>query len=175
MAKQVAVLAVNPVNGMGLFTYLESFFEHGIPFRTFAVADTPHIKTNSGIVLTLDDTIARLKGHESEYDALVFACGDAIPRFAEQASASYNQDMMAVIHAFAAADKLLIGHCAAALIFEKCNAIAGRQVAVHPLAKPAIRQAIPTDAAIQVDGRILTARDEKELPALIPHLLEALR
>ena len=27
MAKKVAVLAVNPVNGFGLFQYLEAFFE----------------------------------------------------------------------------------------------------------------------------------------------------
>ncbi len=175
MTKKVAVLAVNPVNGMGLFTYLESFFENKIPFRTFSVADTPHIKTNSGVSLTLDDTIDRLKGHESEYDALVFACGDAIPRFAEQVSASYNQDMLAVIRTFGAAGKLLVGHCAAALMFEKCDTIRGCKVAVHPLAKPAIRQGIPTDAAFEIDGRILTARDEKELPTLIPHLLDMLR
>lgn len=30
MAKKVAVLAVNPVNGCGLFQYLETFFENGI-------------------------------------------------------------------------------------------------------------------------------------------------
>ena len=33
MAKKVAVLAVNPVNGCGLFQYLEAFFENGIPCR----------------------------------------------------------------------------------------------------------------------------------------------
>ena len=30
MAKKVAVLVVNPVNGSGLFQYLETFFENGI-------------------------------------------------------------------------------------------------------------------------------------------------
>lgn len=30
MAKRVAVLAVNPVNGLGLFQYLESFYENQI-------------------------------------------------------------------------------------------------------------------------------------------------
>lgn len=43
MAKKVAVLVVNPVNGSGLFQYLETFFENGIPFRTFAVADTTNV------------------------------------------------------------------------------------------------------------------------------------
>ena len=85
MAKKVAVLVVNPVNGSGLFQYLETFFENGIPFRTFAVADTTNVKTNSGLRLQTDDIIASLKGHEHEYDALVFACGDAMPKFAENA------------------------------------------------------------------------------------------
>ena len=33
MAKKVAVLAVNPVNGCGLFQYLEAFFENGISYN----------------------------------------------------------------------------------------------------------------------------------------------
>lgn len=33
MAKKVAVLAVNPVNGFGLFQYLEAFFEMVYPIR----------------------------------------------------------------------------------------------------------------------------------------------
>ena len=45
MAKKVAVLAVNPVNGCGLFQYLEAFFENGIPYKVFAVSDTKEIKT----------------------------------------------------------------------------------------------------------------------------------
>lgn len=49
MAKKVAVLAVNPVNGCGLFQYLEAFFENGIPYKVFAVSDTKEIKTNSGV------------------------------------------------------------------------------------------------------------------------------
>ena len=43
MAKKAAVLVVDPVNGAGLFHYLEAFFENGIPFRTFAVAETPQV------------------------------------------------------------------------------------------------------------------------------------
>ena len=62
MAKKVAVLAVNPVNGCGLFQYLEAFFENGISYKVFAVADSKEIKTNSGIVLTVDDVVANLKG-----------------------------------------------------------------------------------------------------------------
>ena len=33
MAKKVAVLAVNPVNGFGLFQYLEAFFENAISYK----------------------------------------------------------------------------------------------------------------------------------------------
>lgn len=100
MAKKVAVLAVNPVNGFGLFQYLESFFENGITYKVYAVADSKEIKTNSGIALTVDDVIANLKGHEDEYDAMVFACGDAVPVFQQNASKQYNIDLMDVIKNF---------------------------------------------------------------------------
>ena len=49
MAKRAAVVAVNPVNGMGLFQYLETFFENKIPCTVFAVAESREIRTNSGI------------------------------------------------------------------------------------------------------------------------------
>ena len=114
MAKKVAVLAVNPVNGFGLFQYLETFFENKIPYKVFAVADSTEIKSNSGVTLIVDDVIANLKGHEDEYDALVFGCGDAVPQFGENAGKPYNQDMLAVIKAFGDKGKIMIGHCAAA-------------------------------------------------------------
>ena len=41
MSKKVAVLAVNPVNGYGLFQYLEAFYENGIAYKVFAVSNTP--------------------------------------------------------------------------------------------------------------------------------------
>lgn len=44
MSKKAAVLAVNPVNGMGLFQYLEAFYENKIPYTLFAVADGPVIR-----------------------------------------------------------------------------------------------------------------------------------
>ena len=47
MAKKVAVLAVNPVNGCGLFQYLEAFFENGISYKVFAVSDTKDVPAES--------------------------------------------------------------------------------------------------------------------------------
>ena len=175
MAKKVAVMVLNPVNGYGLFHYLESFFENGIPYKTFAVADTKEVKTNSGITLTVDDVIASLKGHEDEFDALVFACGDAIPKFNENADKPYNQDMLAVTKAFAAKGKLLIGHCAAALIYDKVGAIDGKKVAVHPYGKPAIQKGIATDAAYEVDGNVYTAQTENTMDGMMPEVLKALK
>ena len=142
MAKKVAVLAVNPVNGFGLFQYLETFFENGISYKVFAVAETKEIKTNSGIALVADDVIAHLKGHEDEFDALVFGCGDAVPKFGENAGKPYNQDMLAVIKAFGDKGKTMIGHCAAAMMFDSVGIATGKEVAVHPLAKPAIQQSL---------------------------------
>ena len=132
MAKKVAVLAVNPVNGFGLFQYLESFFENGIPYKVFAVSDTREIKTNSGITLFADDVIANLKGHEDEFDALVFACGDAVPVFKDNAGKAYNVDLVEVIKVFGEKGKLMIGHCAAAMMFNFTGITAGKRLAGPP-------------------------------------------
>ncbi len=175
MAKKVAVLAVNPVNGAGLFQYLETFFENGIPYKTFAVADTVDIKTNSGIIIKTDDVVAHLKGHENEYDAVAFACGDAIPKFSENVGKQFNQDMLAVIKHFNDAGKMLIGHCAAALIFDNLGIGKGKKVALHPFVKSMVKNSIGTDEKSVVDGNIYTAQTENTIAALIPDLLKALK
>ena len=127
MAKKAAVVAVNPVNGMGLFQYLETFFENKIPCTVFAVAESREIRTNSGIGLTADDVIANLKGHEEEYDALVFACGDAVPVFAQHAGEPWNRDLMEVLKTFGETGKPMIGHCAAGMMFGFAGVAAGRR------------------------------------------------
>ena len=135
MAKKVAVLAVNPVNGFGLFQYLEAFFENAISYKVYAVAETKEIKTNSGIELVADDVIANLIGHEDDFDALVFACGDAVPVFAQNADKPYNVDLMSVLKAFAGKGKILIGHCAAGLLFEFCWNYRGKEISCASFGK----------------------------------------
>lgn len=175
MAKKVAVLAVNPVNGSGLFQYLEAFYENGIPYKVYAVADTKEIKTNSGISLTADETIAHLKGHEADYDAVVFACGDAVPVFGQHAQEPYNLDLMEVLKTFGEKGKCMIGHCAAAMMFDFAGITAGKKLAVHPLAKPAIAKGEATDEPSVVDGRFFTAQDENHIRLMLPELIEALK
>lgn len=175
MSKKVAVLAVNPVNGMGLFQYLEAFFENQIGYKTFAVADSKEIKTNSGVTLIVDDVVANLKGKENEYDAIVFGCGDAIPVFAQNAEKSYNQDMLAVLKAFADKGKIIIGHCAAGMFFDMLGVADGKRVAVHPLAKPAIQKAKATDEKVEIDGNFYTAQTENSIWMMMPEVLKALK
>lgn len=175
MAKKVAVLAVNPVNGCGLFQYLEAFFENHIPYKVFAVAETKEIKTNSGITLLADDIIANLKGHVDDYDALVFACGDAVPVFKDNAGKQYNLDLMEVIKTFGEKGKIMIGHCAGAMLFDFAGITKGKKLAVHPLAKPAIQNGEPTDAESQVDGNFYTAQDENTIWTMMPEILNALK
>lgn len=174
MQKQVAVLAVNPVNGSGLFQYLETFFEKGISYKVFAVSDSKTIRTNSGISLEADDVIANLKGRADEYDALVFSCGDAVPVFSKNADKAYNTDLLTVIGEFAGKQKIMAGHCAAGLIFEIAGVTEGKRLAVHPLAKPAIQKGIATDEAAVSDGHFHTAQCEHAIPSLLPRLLELL-
>ena len=154
MAKKVAVLAVNPVNGFGLFQYLEAFFENGISYKVYAVAETKQIKTNSGVELVADDIIAHLVGHEDEFDAVVFSCGDAVPVFAQNADKPYNIDLMSVLKAFGEKGKILIGHCAAGMLFDFAGVTEGKKLAVHPLAKPAITKGQATDDKSVVDGNL---------------------
>jgi putative intracellular protease/amidase len=175
MSKKTAVLAVNPVNGSGLFQYLEAFHENGIPYEVFAVADTRQIFTNSGIALSADETIARLKGREDDFDAVVFSCGDAMPAFAKNAEEPYNRDLIAVIRAFGERGKMMIGHCLAALVFEKAGIASGRRLAVHPLAKPAIQNGTATDETSEIDRNFYTAQTENTLPTLLPPLIRALK
>lgn len=175
MGKKVAVLAVNPVNGFGLFQYLEAFFENGISYKVFAVADSKEIKSNSGITLFADDVIANLKGHEDEYDALVFGCGDAIPTFGKNADKPYNQDMLAVIKTFGEKGKIMIGHCAASMMFDNVGITAGKMLAVHPLAKAAIKNGKPTDEKFAVDGNFYTAETENTIWMMMDKVLEALK
>lgn len=175
MAKKVAVLAVNPVNGFGFFQYLEAFFENGISYKVFAVADSKEIKTNSGVTLIVDDVIANLKGHEDDFDALVFTCGDAVPKFGENAGKAYNQDMMAVIKAFGEKGKLMIGHCAAAMMFDMAGIADGKKLAVHPLAKGAIQKGKATDEKSEVDGNFFTAQTENTVWTMMDQVLAALK
>lgn len=175
MAKKVAVLAVNPVNGFGLFQYLEPFYENGISYKVYAVADTTEIKTNSGITLVVDDVIANLKGHEAQFDALVFACGDAVPVFKENADKPYNLDLMEVLKAFGEKGKILIGHCAAGMMFDFAGITTGKKLAVHPLAKPAIQKGIATDEKSVVDGNFYTAQDENTIWTMISQVVEVLK
>lgn len=175
MAKKAAVVAVNPVNGMGLFQYLEAFYENKIPYTVYAVAESRQIRTNSGIALTADDVIANLKGREDEYDALVFACGDAVPVFAENASKPWNVDLMEVLKAFGDKGKLMIGHCAAGMLFGFAGIAAGKRVAVHPLAKAAVQGPNATDAVSEIDGNYFTAQEEHAIPTMIEKVVEALK
>lgn len=175
MQKPVAIIAVNPVNGFGLFQYLETFFEKKIAYQLFAVAETPDIRTNSGISLQAQGTIAQLKGQADAYSALVFSCGDAIPVFQQHAHETYNQDLLAVIREFAEKGKIMAGHCAAALLFEIAGITAHKKLAVHPLAKAAIQQGIATDEPAVADGNFYTAQCEHTLPVLMPQLIEALQ
>jgi putative intracellular protease/amidase len=174
MSKKTAVLVVNPVNGFGLFQYLESLFENKIPFKTFAVSDSVSVKTNSGVALQTDAVIAQLKGHEKDYDALVFACGNAMPTFADNIDKPYNLDMMTVIETFNKQGKIIVGHCAAAMLFDITGISEGRRVAVHPFGKPLLKKTIGTDEKFVIDGNLYTAQTENTIHTLMPAVLKAL-
>ena len=134
-----------------------------------------YVAEQEGIGLTADDVIANLKGHEEEYDALVFACGNAVPVFAQHAGEPWNRDLMEVLKTFGETGKPMIGHCAAGMMFGFAGVAAGRRVAVHPMAKAAVTGPVATDAPFEIDGNFFTAQEEHAIPAMIGRVVEALK
>lgn len=174
MSKKVAVLVPNPVNGYGLFAYLEAFFEKGVEYKTFAVNSTKTVKTNSGLTLELDSVIGELKGHESEFDGVVFACGDAIKEFAKHKEETEYKDMFEIIAKFNELNKKLAGHCAAGLVFEIAGVLKNKKVALHPYAKAAINSGIATDNSSMISQNVFTAKTEESAMEMIPYFIWAL-
>jgi putative intracellular protease/amidase len=175
MVKKVTVVAPNPVNGSGLFQYLEAFFENKIPYKTFAVAESKEIKTNSGITVVLDDVVGNLKGHEDEYDAIVFSCGDALIKFKENVEKPYNQVLIQVVKAFADKGKLFVGHCGSAMICDSVGIGEGKKMAIHPYGKPFLKKVVGTDDKFTIDGNFYTAQTENTIGELLPELLNVLK
>ena len=108
-------------------------------------------------------------------DALVFSCGDAVPVFQQNADKPYNVDLMQVIKTFGAKGKMMIGHCAGAMMFDFTGITKGKKVAVHPLAKPAIQNGTATDKKSEIDGNFFTAQDENTIWTMMPQVIEALK
>ena len=141
---------------------------------------TLHIGANKGEKVPLElcallEGQSRLAGREEEYDALVFACGDAMPKFAENADKPFNREMLRIMKRFAEQGKPMIGHCAAALLYDNLGIARGRRVALHPFLKTVVRECIPTDDKAVVDGNFYTAQTENALSELMPQVLQALK
>ncbi len=83
--------------------------------------------------------------------------------------------LLELLKAFGEKGKIMIGHCAAALMFEKAGITKGKKMAVHPLAKPAIVNGTATDNAIETDGNFYTAQDENKIALLLPFVLPVLK
>ena len=98
-----------------------------------------------------------------------------MPKFSENVGKPYNQEMLRVMKTFADRGKLLAGHCAAALLYDKLGIADGRRVALHPFIKPVVRECIGTDDKAVVDGNFYTAQTENALAELIPSLVKALK
>ena len=71
--------------------------------------------------------------------------------------------------------KIMIGHCAAAMLFDFTGITEGKKLAVHPLAKPSISKGQATDEDSVVDGNFFTAKEEHYICTMMPQVLEALK
>ena len=82
---------------------------------------------------------------------------------------------MEVIKTFGEKGKMMIGHCAGAMMFDFTGITKGKKVAVHPLAKPVIQNGIATDEKSEIDGNFFTAQDENTIWTMLPKVIEALK
>ena len=80
-----------------------------------------------------------------------------------------------IMKRFAEQGKPMIGHCAAALLYDNLGIARGRRVALHPFLKTVVRECIPTDDKAVVDGNFYTAQTENTLSELMPRVLQALK
>ncbi|MFV0480967.1 MAG: DJ-1/PfpI family protein [Campylobacteraceae bacterium] len=174
MSKKVALLVPNPVNGYGLFSYLEAFYEAGVKYTTFAINPNNKVKTNSGYELSLDKNIKDLVGKENEFDGVVFACGDAIISLGELLPTKEWQDTLKVLKNFEKLNKKIAGHCAAALIFQIAEIGEGKKMAVHPLGKSKLEKIKAVDNSSIVDGNFFTAKCEDHTKEFISWFIKFL-
>ena len=63
----------------------------------------------------------------------------------------------------------------AAMMFDMAGITAGRKLAIHPLAKAAIKTGTATDADSEIDGNFFTAKDENKVWTMMPRLIETLK
>lgn len=94
-----------------------------------------------------------------------------------RASCSYRDavDFEEVIKTFGDKGKIMIGHCAGAMMFDFTGITKGKKVAVHPLAKPAIQNGTATDEKSEIDGNFFTAQDENTIWTMMPQVIKALK
>lgn len=173
--KESSCIGRKPCQRIGLVSVFGNLLRERHSLQDIRGSGYHECKTNSGLRLQTDDVITSLKGHEHEYDAIVFACGDAMPKFAENADKPYNVDMLSVIKNFAAQGKTIAGHCAAALLFDNLGIAQGRRVALYPFLKPVVKSCIGTDEKAVIDGIFYTAQNENTISCLLPELLKVLK
>ena len=157
------------------FNICSHFLKIRFHIEFFAVSDNTHINSNSGIKINADDIIANLGGHEEEYDALVFFCGDAMLDFGYNKDKSYNKAMLSIIKNFSDHNKIIIGHCAAALLFDTLDIAKDIMVTLHPFLEDIAKNYIVTDSPAVVDGNFHTAQTEEIIHTLMPDIIKALK
>ena len=69
----------------------------------------------------------------------------------------------------------MIGHCAAAMMFDFAGITSGKKLSLHPLAKPAIQKGTATDSDYEIDGNFYTAKQEHTIESMIPQLIKVLK
>ncbi len=110
---------------------------------------------------TLDDKLAA-----KDFDVLLISGG-------AKGVAHLRADarVIALVRAFAAADKWIGAVCAGPLVLQSAGILAGRRATCHPGVAPELTAPLRSDAPVVVDGRIVTSQGPGTMPAYILTLI----
>ena len=132
--------------------------------------EPPRMPESKTVTVAIDELVA-----SHARDGLTDKVHRLIDQFAENADKPFNREMLRIMKRFAEQGKPMIGHCAAALLYDNLGIARGRRVALHPFLKTVVRECIPTDDKAVVDGNFYTAQTENTLSELMPRVLQALK
>ena len=139
-------------------------------FETHAVSLTGELVTGAHGMRLMADRILDSEGFR-DYDMIVLPGGwGAADNMAADAR------LTELLRWYAAQpEKYVAAMCAAPGVLARAGITAGKRLAVHPLAKPAIQTGQATDGKSEIDGNFYTAQDENTLWTMMPQLIEALK
>ena len=168
--KKVILLATNGFEEIEALTVVDVLRRAGAVCDICAVMNTPYLEGSHGIVVKADCKLEEMGTPEElavAYDAVV------LPGGMPGSELLKNHDgVIAVLQAFAKADKVTAAICAAPIALERAGLLQGKTCTVYPGCLSASPAYNLTDAPVEHDGNVITG---KAPGAALPFAYELVR